>query len=55
MPKLIDLKGQVFSRLTVISRAENSKSGQVRWNCICSCGEESVIDACNLRSGSTKS
>jgi hypothetical protein len=32
-----DLTGQVFGRLTVISRAPNHQK-KVRWNCQCECG-----------------
>lgn len=38
MSKFIDLTGQTFGRLTVVSRAENSKNKAARWNCNCSCG-----------------
>jgi len=55
MRKLIDLTGQRFGRLTVISRAENGKSGQVRWNCICECGVKIMARGGNLLSGNTKS
>ena len=55
MSKLINLIGQRFGRLKVVSRAENSNSGQPRWNCICDCGEETTVEGVNLRSGYTKS
>lgn len=44
----IDLTGQVFGRLTVIERAENSKGGKVRWLCRCECGVEKIIRGSNL-------
>lgn len=55
MSKLIDLTGQVFGDLTVISRAENDKHGHTRWLCRCSCGNEKVIDGGSLKKGLTKS
>lgn len=55
MPAFQDLTGQRFNRLTVISRAENSRAGVTRWNCICDCGNESVVSACSLRNNHTKS
>ena len=55
MPKLIDLTGQRFGRLVVKSRAENSKSGKARWNCVCDCGRETKVKGSLLKNGKTKS
>lgn len=59
MPKLIDLTGKRFGRLTVIDRAPNriSKCGlpNVRWNCVCDCGNEVTVDGSSLRNGHTQS
>ena len=53
-PKFIDLPGQTFGKLKVISYA-----GEVDWrhcwNCVCSCGELKVVDGGNLRSENTRS
>lgn len=54
MAKFIDLAGQVFGKLTVISRAENVGT-RTRWLCSCECGLESTVDANKLRSGHTRS
>ena len=54
MSKTIDLIGQRFGRLTVVSRAEN-KCGRTNWNCKCDCGNERDILAINLTRGFTKS
>lgn len=43
--------GDVFGRLTVVSRAENNKYGAVRWNCACICGGVSTVYAGNLGRG----
>lgn len=51
---LIDLIGQRFGRLTVISRAEN-RHGKVFWNCDCDCGNKTVAIARELRRGLRKS
>lgn len=54
---LNNLVGQIFGRLTVISRAEN-KSEHTCWNCICSCGGENcvtVVLGSNLVTGHTES
>ena len=49
--KLEDLTGKVYGRLTVIERAENDKHGNTRWLCKCSCGNECIVQAGNLKSG----
>lgn len=54
MAKAIDLTGQRFGRLTVVSRTEN-KSGRTCWHCRCDCGNEKDILAINLTRGFTKS
>lgn len=54
MPIFIDLTGETFGRLTVLSRAEDI-AGRVSWNCRCSCGKELVARAYNLRGGKTQS
>ena len=50
----IDLTGQKFGRLTVISRYGPSNGG-LKWNCICKCGNEVVVRGYKLRKGITKS
>lgn len=55
MSKLIDLKGQVFGKLTVISRAENNKANKAQWLCECECGNKKIIVGTQLRNGHTKS
>lgn len=55
MPKRIDLTGEKFGRLTVISRDENDKYRCSHWRCRCDCGREKVISISNLRSGGTQS
>jgi len=55
MGKKIDLTGQEFYRVKVISEGGRDKHGQVRWNCLCSCGKEFTTNSANLRNGHTKS
>lgn len=59
MPKLIDLTGQRFGRLTVVSRADDvftsGGNRKVTWMCICDCGKRVVVLSANLRNGHTKS
>ena len=51
----IDLTGQRFGRLVVISRAENNKHGDAMWNCVCDCGNTIVTVGGALRRGHTSS
>ena len=55
MTKLFDITGMKFTRLTVISRAANSKAGQTCWNCRCDCGNEVVVQGAALKDGHSKS
>ena len=59
MRKFIDLTGQRFGKLTVLSRAEDiiSKNGRkyIAWNCKCDCGNEHIVKQELLISGRTKS
>lgn len=54
MPKLIDLSGQRFGRLTVIRRA-GSSHGHATWLCKCDCGNEHITSANYLKQGHTTS
>lgn len=51
----LDLLGEKFGRLTVLSRAENSPAGRLRWLCSCECGGTVTVQRGDLRSGHTKS
>lgn len=55
MNVLIDMTGQRFGKLTVVSRAENNKHGQAMWNCLCDCGNFTISSGGNLRGGRSKS
>lgn len=55
MVALIDLTGQKFKRLTVLSRAAKRPKMGSRWLCACDCGNRPVVSSYNLRSGITKS
>lgn len=50
----IDLAGKRFGKLTAINR-EESKGYPVYWNCICDCGNKTVVSGSHLRSGHTQS
>jgi len=55
MGKLKDLTGQVFGKLTVISRAENNNQNRPKWNCLCECGNMTVVSGSALKNGDTQS
>lgn len=63
MPKLIDITGERFGRLTVLSHCGNRKIGRagneyatrVLWLCRCDCGNLAVVMGQNLRGGLTRS
>jgi hypothetical protein len=57
MPALIDLAGERFGRLTVLSRIprERQRGTHTQWNCRCDCGATTTAQAGNLRSGNTTS
>jgi hypothetical protein len=50
----LQLEGQVFTRLTVIRRADQ-KHGNWRWLCRCECGNETVVAGGSLRGGKSRS
>ena len=51
----IDLTGQRFGRLRVISYAGHIKRGRTAWLCRCKCGTKKVVASVQLRGGYTKS
>lgn len=55
MVKALELEGQRFNRLLVVSRAENTKAGKSAWNCVCECSNICTVNGSALISGKTKS
>lgn len=55
MGKIVDLTGNQYGRLTVVSFARQDKSGGSMWLCKCECGTKKVIRSNALRSGRSKS
>ncbi|SSW64316.1 hypothetical protein AVE30378_01018 [Achromobacter veterisilvae] len=56
MTKALDLVGQKFGLLTVISRsATNTMRGGSMWDCICECGGRKTAWSANLKKGGTRS
>ena len=54
MSARIKMVGKTFGKLTVLESAGSVK-GHAKWLCRCSCGNETVVDGGNLRSGHTSS
>jgi hypothetical protein len=54
-PQIIDLVGQKYGRLSVVSMAGRNNSNQVVWNCICECGKATIVPGNSLRTGHTSS
>ena len=56
MANVINLVGLKFGRLLVNSRNEiKGNRRQVRWNCVCDCGNLHTVTGESLRSGKSKS
>lgn len=51
----MDLTGQRFGKLIVLSRAASSRHGATRWHCRCECGNDKIVLAILLRNGATRS
>lgn len=55
--RAVDLRGQTFGKLTVLYRVKPPdyiQSIHSYWKCKCECGEETIVDIYNLRSGGIK-
>jgi len=58
MAKRLNLIGQRYGRLVVVSEADTDKSGahqRTRWNCLCDCGHEITVRTGDLRTGDVRS
>ena len=55
MSTLIDLNGETFGRLTVVTRAINDEHGNTQWRCRCTCGNRCTVRASSLTGGRTHS
>lgn len=51
----MDLRGQRFGYLTVLEEAGRGHHGQVRWLCLCDCGNEHVVLSQKLRKSRVRS
>jgi hypothetical protein len=53
--KKIDMIGNKFGRLIVLSESPTHQAKKVMWNCKCECGTLTTVDGTALRSGNTRS
>lgn len=51
----VDLTGQRFGRLVVVSMTSKRISNSVVWKCLCDCGNTCFVSEMNLINGNTKS
>lgn len=54
MANFINLIGHVYGRLTVEERSQD-KNKNIMWLCVCECGNKTICQGRNLKSGHTKS
>lgn len=60
MAKTIDLTGQRFGKLVVLKQGPSlelpdGRIGQAQWECLCDCGNKTLVRGQGLRSGNTQS
>ena len=55
MSKFVDLKGNKYNMLTVISMNGRDKYGKILWLCKCECGNETITHGRDLTKNHTKS
>lgn len=53
--KATDETGNRYGRLLVIKREGSGANSLARWLCRCDCGNDAVINGCDLRRGNTRS
>ena len=53
--RIVDLAGQRFGRLVVLSLTKKRSGGNTVWKCLCDCGSKTLVSANHLQSGHTKS
>lgn len=53
MPSLIDLTGETFGCLTVVSRSPVNVNRKPAWVCLCACGQKHVVRGSDLHQGKT--
>jgi hypothetical protein len=49
MGELIDMTGRKVGRLLIIERSSNNKFGRATWECLCDCGNKTIVEGARLR------
>lgn len=55
MKKPLNLSGERFGNLIAVKSMGSNSNGNSMWLCKCDCGNESIVNSQNLKSGKTKS
>lgn len=55
MPKTLLIEGKKFAMLTVIKRSETQINSNIKWDCLCDCGNTTSVTGSRLKQGITKS
>lgn len=55
VPEIIDLTGKRFGRLTVIRKLDHNPGEDIKWECVCDCGNRKSISGHSLKKGNTLS
>lgn len=55
MPRGLQLAGMKFNMLTVLLKTEVQLDGNVRWDCVCDCGNTTSVAGSRIMLGKTKS
>lgn len=53
--KALELTGNKFGRLTVVKKIGGTKYGNVSWECLCDCGNTTIVTGSHLNSNHTTS
>lgn len=51
MPQIIDITGNKYGKLTVLSRGQYGSNKDIKWVCLCECGKVKEISGISLREG----
>ena len=55
MPRFVDRTGQRFGRLTAVSRVGTDQLKKPLWECVCDCGNTTIVNSSSLSNGNTTS
>lgn len=47
--------GKKYSRLTALKNSGVNKNGRILWECLCDCGNTTIVDGISIRNGAIKS